>query len=443
MINVFNSIGWILKGRGGTAATLQTLFARILVLGVNVATGIITARTLGPQGRGEQAAMILWYMFLGNTLTLGIPSALVYNFKRHPEEKSRFFAAALLLGTGAGLIATVLGIICMPWWLSQYSAEVIRAAQGFMLFAPIALVQLIILAALEAIGDFAASNRLRLLIPFITLMILLGLAAAGAVTPLSSSFAYTLNGLPIFFWALLRLWKLLKPSWQKIGQTTKQLLHYGLRSYGVDLLGALALQVDQVLVVGFLDPAAMGTYVVALSLSRMLNVFQFSIVAVLFPRTAARPTEEVIALTGRSARLTTTLTLLIGICIIALGPFLIQLLYGAEFIEATTVLYILVIEVIISGATLVLAQAFMALGRPGIVTLLQSTGLALSIPLMVWLIPVLGLVGAGVALLASTIVRLLFILVCYPLLLKVRSPALLITKEDLTFLKAKLLELKS
>lgn len=442
MINVFNSINWILKGRSGTAAALQTLGARVFILGMNVATGIITARNLGPQGRGEQSAMILWYVFLANTLTLGIPSALVYNFKRYPEEKSRFFSAALLVGTGASLVAIVVGVVCMPWWLSQYSAEVIRAARLFMLFTPIALIQLIILAALEASGDFSASNRLRLLIPFITLAALIVLAATKTLTPFTSSLAYTLNGVPVFFWTLARLWKLLQPRWQEIGTSSKQLLNYGLRSYGVDLLTALSGQIDQVLVVSFLAPVAMGTYVVALSLSRILNVFQLSIVAVLFPKAAARPLEEVISLTGRSARLTTAITLIVGIFIIMLGPFLLQLLYGPEFVEASSLLSILVIEVVLGGTTVVLAQAFMALGRPGVVTILQATGLSLSIPLMMWLIPTFELVGAGIALLASTIIRLIFILICYPLLLKVRSPSLLLTKEDLLYLKSRLVEFK-
>jgi enterobacterial common antigen flippase len=239
---------------------------------------------------------------------------------------------------------------------------------------------------------------------------------------------------------LTRLCQSLRPQWQGIRLASRRLLNYGLRSYGVDLLGALALQVDQVLVIGFLNPAAMGTYVVALSLSRMLNVFQTSIVAVLFPKAAAQPLKEVIALTGQAARLTTMLTLIVGLFIIAIGPFLLRLLYGAEFVGAATVLYVLVIEVVLAGTTLVLAQAFMALGRPGIVTVLQGVGLGLSVPLMLWLIPSLGLVGAGLSLLGSTIARLFFILSCYPLLLKVPPPSLLVTKEDFRFLKQKFLD---
>jgi O-antigen/teichoic acid export membrane protein len=54
---------------------------------------------------------------------------------------------------------------------------------------------------------------------------------------------------------------------------------------------------------------------------------------------------------------------------------------------------------------------------------------------MLLLIPAYGLMGAGFALLASTTARLIFILGCYPLMLKVRPPNLLLMREDLRFLR--------
>ncbi|HEX9002882.1 MAG TPA: polysaccharide biosynthesis protein, partial [Blastocatellia bacterium] len=83
--------GWISKlqrvggGRSGLSAVLQSLVVKLLVVAINTATGIITARMLRPDGRGELAAMILWPVFLANALTLGVPSSLVYNLRREPE----------------------------------------------------------------------------------------------------------------------------------------------------------------------------------------------------------------------------------------------------------------------------------------------------------------------------------------------------------------------
>ena len=204
------------------------------------------------------------------------------------------------------------------------------------------------------------------------------------------------------------------------------------------MLNALSLQLDQVLVVGLLSAEAMGIYVVALSLSRMLRVFQTSMTTVLFPKVAAQPLDEIVSLTGRVNRINLVLTTMVGIGLVGLGPVLLQLLYGDEFVSATIVFRLLVIEIILSGAVQILAQALMAAERPGVVTVVQATGISLNALLAVILIPQYELAGAGFALVSATSVRLLFILISYPLVLRVRVPALVIGPSDVTYIRHKL-----
>ena len=116
------------------------------------------------------------------------------------------------------------------------------------------------------------------------------------------------------------------------------------------------------------------------------------------------------------------------------GPTLLQLLYGAEYVSAASALRILVLEAVLSGITFVLAQAFMALNRPGVVTILQGLGLSLSVPLMLWLIPRYGIYGAALSLLASTCARLLFVCAGFRVFLKTAPPRLLPSRRDLQML---------
>ena len=437
-LSIYTTAKWILQGRDSASATLQTVAARTLIIGVNVGTGIITARFLGAEGRGEQAAMILWPMFLANTLTFGLPTSIIYNLRKHPSDRSRIFAAALLLGTVAGLLATAIGIALMPSLLKNYSASSVGFARLLMLNSPIVLVQLIVLSTLEATGNFTASNRLRLLIPSITLCLLLALVLTHSFNPYTSALAYIVNGIPVFFWTLIQLWRKIKPQWQNLFPAAMMLLSYGFRSYGVSVLGTLSSNIDQAIVVGFLEPAAMGTYVVALSLSKILNIFHNSLSTVLFPNASARPLEEIVAMTGRAVRLNIAAMLSIGAVVIIVSPLLLSLLYGPDFINAVAVLRILIVQVVVNGAAMILAQAFMASGNPGIVTALQGVGLALSAPLMIVLIPAMGLTGAGLSLLISTTARFLFIIVLFPIVLKKSPPSLILNKGDINYLKQKL-----
>lgn len=419
--------------KSGTAAILRTLLANVFILTVNVGTGIITARLLGPVGRGEQAVMGLWVQFLAYALTLGLPSALLYNLRRHPEEASRLFFAALLLGTLAGFAATGVGVVFIPYLLSEgYSPEVVGYARWFMIAAPVVLLNLILMYVLRAREEFGTYNAVRYLQPLLTLFGLIFLAFAGLLTPLSATLAYVLPVVPVFLYMLVRLWRIYRPTFGGTRRALRDLTSYGLRSYGADVTGVLSSELDRALVAVFLGPAAMGLYVVALSFSRMLDVFQSAVVSVIFPKAMGRSQEEVVALIGRGARVSGAVTFLAAAGIALLGPWAMSVVYGRQFLGAVPVLRFLLLVVALSGVTWILCQAFMVLGRPGFVTVVQVAGLGLTVVLLPVLVPRYGLEGAGLALLISTAVRLALALASFPLVLKVRAPGLLPRRSDLT-----------
>lgn len=400
-----------------------------MILGLNVFTGIITARRLGPEGRGELAAILLPGV-IANAMTLGLPSAVTYTFRRYPDERRALFAAALAISLLLGVLAALIGLVVVPRWLHQYPVRDIRVAQLFILVAPVTIATLVVASVLAVEGNFAAANQTRYLAPALTLMGLLACWATRSLTPITAAFAYVMPSIPILLLRVAPLWRQFRPRGGGLRHPARLLLDYGARSYGIDLVGTFSVQVDQALVVAFLSPAAMGIYAVALSASRVLNALQGSIVTVLLPSTAARPAAEVVALTARAARVCTALAAPAAAAIAIAGPLAIRIMYGAKFAGAVPVFRILLVEVVLSGATWILVQAYMAVGRPGVVTTLQAFGLALSIPLMILLIPRLGLVGAAIALLVSTSVRLVLTLAGYRQLLRVHIPPLLVSADD-------------
>ena len=415
-------------------AVAQSVGTKFLTIGLNAATGIISARALMPAGRGELAIMVLWPVFLASALTLGIPSALTFQLKRNPSRQSELLGAALLMALLTSLLAIGIGLVLVPHWISHYSPRAILFAQLYLFSAPLTSLLLVGRAAMESRNDFSSSNKLLLWSPALTTAWLVVLLATHSITPYNAAAAYVVVGVVPSVIMMYQLWRMFAPSLRSLWSSSRLLSSYGIRSYGIDLCGTMALYVDQALVVRVLEPKLMGIYVVALSLSRMLNVFHTSVIMVLFPKAVSRTPEAVRDMTSRSVRMSTLLTSIAGLGIIILGPQVLTLLYGAEYQIATAVLRILVVEVVLSGATLVLAQAFMALGRPGIVTALQVTGLLLTVPLVVLLTPRFGIVGAGLALLISTTTRLLFVLLSFPIFLKMRIPGIVPKWGDVSFM---------
>jgi O-antigen/teichoic acid export membrane protein len=422
-------------GGSGTKAVAHTLGSRILQQGLNAATGTITARALLPSGRGQLAAMILWSLFLAGLTTFGLPTSLIYFTKKKSKFSSELIVSGLAMSLVAGVVTMLAGIYFLPFWLHQYPAWVVANARWFLILTPVCSVTLLGRAVLEANGQFRKSNAQQLMVPFLTLIGLLLALSVHHLTVNTAALAYTAPAIPAFV-LMLRQLKPLLPSRKQLPTVwaSRLLLSYGIRSWGIDLLGTLGAQVDQVLVVRLLTPADMGFYVVMLNLSRVLGVIQTSAVTVLFPKAAGLSAEEVISLTGRATRVSATLTTLGGVVVALVGPWLLRLLYGKEYIHSVGTFRVLLLEMTISGSVFLLAQAFMALGRPGLVTILQGTGLALSVPIMLWLIPKWGVLGAATALMISTLARFIFIYSSFRLFLKTKPPDLVPKWEDIRVL---------
>jgi O-antigen/teichoic acid export membrane protein len=368
--------------------------------------------------------------------TLGIPGAVVYYIRTFPKQGREVLTAATVLSVVLGLIAIVAGVtVAAPLTIAHYGTSVLHAAQLFMLLAPAGLIGLVVVGALQARLEFRIANAVALTPPLLTLMLLLLMLPAHALTPVTAALATVLPSLLVTGVALRYLFRSYTFSAKGISDWFKPLLSYGVRAYPLDLIGTFAASIDQAIVVGLVGPAALGWYAVALRGSRVVSMVQQAVSPVLFSRAAGRPKEEVVAVTGRSLRVTMLLaTAGVGMLAVAATP-IFSLIYGKAFLPATQVFRLLLLEALLSGAARILGQAFFALGRPGTVAGLQGLGLGILIVLLVALVPHFGILGAGLALLISTAARLLFLLAAYPLVLRVGPPSFVLRREDMGWVR--------
>jgi O-antigen/teichoic acid export membrane protein len=413
-------------------AVVQTFLTRMVVLGLNVLTGILTARFLGPAGRAEQAALLIGVTLLPFVLSFGIPIAVQYKLRTMPEQQERLISSATLLSFALGIIAAGLALVILPHLIEKYPPAVIHLAQILMLIAPFTILYTVYCGILQARSQFSEANFTRYAMPLTTLITLVALIVAHKLTALTSALAYVMP----YVWIAPWLWFKIKPkvSLRGLLESAKTLLSYGSRSYITDILGTLMSQVDQVLVIGLLSPVSMGIYAVAISAARVSDVFSGPIVLVLFPKASALPTQQIVDLTSRTARLAVVLLGATAIAIIIAMPLLIPMFYGKSFNSATGVAQILVVSFAINGVIYVLSQAFMASGRPGVMAAIQLLGLATTVPAMLLLIPRYALIGAATALIISSCLRLTMALACFPIILKSSVPSLLATRDDFRFL---------
>ena len=428
---------WVAGARSTSAAVANTFVSRSAILLVNFCTGVLVARMLGPSGRGSYAAMALWPAILCGLVSLGIPVALRYRVRREAHASAELFSTSLIMSGALGIFICVVGASLIPYWLAKYPPDVIRFSQFMMLFAPQIMLQYTSQAFFEACGQFNRASMMLYCPPLLTLIGLIVLIAAHALNPYSVALAYFIPSVFVTGWVLYLLRASIRRP-QHFRSTSKSLLHYGLRAYGLDILGTLSGQIDQAIVIGLLSAASFGLYAVALSISRTLSLFSGSLTTVLFPKAAGLESRDAIALVGRSARLTLAFTAVVVPLFMLALPYVIALAYGKAYAPDVFLTRILLCEALIGTTTGVLTQAFMATGRPGFVTFLQAAGLSTTLPLMLFLVPRVGLPGAAYAILGSTTVRLVLVLASFPMVLHHPIPRLLLNAADLKALRANL-----
>jgi O-antigen/teichoic acid export membrane protein len=424
--------------RSGVSAIIQTAVASFSVQALNIVSGILIARALGPSGRGSLSAVIMWPQFLAYGLSLGVPVASVYWLKRRPEYGSHLAGASFVLSALFGVLAAIVGYFVIPHSLRTYPAAQIHVAQMLVLVAPLALLAVTIISFAQAASAFSIFNTFRFLSPFSVLAVLLVEKFTHRLSFASAAVAYLLAGTPATIWIAVWVWKTYKPRFDGIPAASKLLLGYGVRAWGGDLLGTVANQVDRLLIVGLLNPETMGLYVVAQSAAGVLAILPGAVSPITMPKSAGMEIGDIMELTGRAVRMTLLVMVLASIPLWTFGGALLKLVYGTKFAQSAPILPWLVLEAILDGLTSVMTQAFLASGLPGMVTLLQGTGLAASIPLLYWAIPRYGATGAACALMIATSIRFAFVLVNFPIRLKVPPPNMIIGREELMVLLRRL-----
>jgi enterobacterial common antigen flippase len=430
-------IRWIGAAQTSASAVVYSLVSRISILLVNVATGIIVARTLGPAGRGMVGAITLWPLVISGILTLGIPAALRYEIRQRIDRPADIYSSALFMSAILGVLASAVGFTLVPHLLLKYPPQAVYFAQGMMAFVPFMLCNGTLQAFYESQGDFKQSNAMIYLPPLLTLLGLVLLMLIHRLSPYTVPFIYESPFALITVITLIKLRHFLILP-QNLATRVQSLLHYGLRAYGIDILNTLSGQIDQAMIVGRLSSASFGLYVVAINGSRILGILGTSLNTVLFPTAAGLDREHAIALVSRSARLVFGCTLLAGSAFVLVLPILFPLAYGKEYSSVIGLTRLLTLAVLFGTTSGTLNQAFMVTGKPEIATILQCVSVCMTVPLLLTFIPLCGLAGAAYAIDISSTLRFALVLISYPLFLRHGIPRLLPTRRDISELTQRL-----
>jgi O-antigen/teichoic acid export membrane protein len=418
----------LVRPNSSRSSAILTVGSTALILTLNVITGILAARALGPAGRGQMTILGLWSPFVASITTLGMPSAVNVLIKRG-ENPACVFATSALVATAAGTAAGIAAALVLMRALSgSYSPSQVLFAELCVLTVPFNLLLALSGAYYQAVQHFVAYNTLRVFPPLFTIVALLVLDLTTGQTPERAILAYL--GPSSFIGLGAAIFIIGRRGALTSGRLAAELLHYGLRAYGAEVVGSVGSSADRLLMALRMSTPLLGIFFVARSTADALMGLQVSFAAVLLPRVAGAARIDAARLAAFTARvgfaMTASAALVIGTC----APELIRLVYGEQFLGATALFRLLLAEVLLTGAAQTLGQAYLGCGRPGTLSLIQIISVVTTAVVLAIILPKAGLGGAGVALVVIAALRFLIVWFGFPLWLAQPLPRLWLNFED-------------
>jgi len=199
-----------------------------------------------------------------------------------------------------------------------------------------------------------------------------------------------------------------RPRFQLMCSQAKELFSYGGWLLGVSVLAFLSTQGDRIIVGKLMGTAALGLYQVAWQLVRLptMEISKGIIGTVAFPTLSAVNIDKGRLTKVFFAMLETNVLIilpLVAILVFLADPIVLTLL-EQQWMPAVPAIKFLAFPALLFGFQEMDIRLYMAIGSPKIVFWFSIVRVLVSLSLAVLLIPILGLVGAAVAVLLSSIV---------------------------------------
>ena len=381
----------------------QIAGVNFVVVLAGLLTGPLQARALGPDGRGDLAAIMVPLGLAPMLLTFGLGSYAIYSGARGAASRS-------LLGS---LLPIYLIVGCLTAVLAPTVARFFAEGRETVeTFITIGLWLLPLGLFTSLLTDLAVSQQrwrqliqVRLIPPIGQAMLIVALFTAGALTVQSAALVF-LCVAPL---TLIPLWGVLREATPPRFDlaSVRAAVPFGAKAWVGGLGQAANARLDQLLMIKLVSPSELGLYVVAVTVSGFLvNPVVNAVATANSPRIAQGDR----ALIGRSVRTSLVAVGLTSVGLAAVSPWLLRLAFGAPFVDALPIALVLLAASVPLAGTTVLGSALSSAGRPGVAASAELVSLAVTIPSLILLLPVLGALGAALTSLVAYTVTLGFLL---------------------------------
>ncbi len=389
---------------GIAADSFQTYLFRFANLIINFLIGVLTARFLGPAGKGS-----LVLAFLVNNIYIylfgNLGGAITYRISRLNEPPRSILKTAIIYSMSVGFL-TIIGIWLYTWFNPPFFPEYMWV---IILNAPLALLLtnfhgvFLGLNRVTAVNWYAFSPNLFWLLLLIPGFFYLKAGVTGTLI------CWIIPQLLLLVWcfmATVEYWG--SPDHGVFAkELLREMLSFGWPLGLVNLISFLNYRIVMFLLVHFLGTARLGLYAVAVSGAETLWFTSTAVTTAIYARVGMAGKEQAADLTAKAVRHTFYLNLGLGILIWCAVELFLPVIYGEVYRPSLAPFRILLPGVLAYGLVNIFAAYFTNnLGKSRIPLLIALISTIINIGISLLLIPRVGMIGGALATTGSYLISL-------------------------------------
>ncbi len=354
---------------GFMRASVVTYAFSALTLLANLISGVVSARALGPTGRGVTVALVTITQLGGFLFSMGAAQSLSYFIARAPKDAPSLFTTWMLMLLPCTLVAVGAGELLLGALFSHHSPGAVATGRWFMFTAVLVVASELNNGLLLGAHDFTFYNALRFAQPALMAASFLVLWRLGALHVTSALIAPTAATGLILAVGMARSVRAIG-----IGRVDVRLglhtLWYGIRGQGSVVATHVNARLDVAMLPAFVAASSVGLYSVATNVSLIVYQLSNTLASLVLPAAAREPERapsRIIAALYGSMLVAGLLAL--GIAVLA-HP-LLSLVYGDRFRTAAFTLRLLLPGAVLFAGASIAGAGLYAAGRPFVASMSQ------------------------------------------------------------------------
>ena len=373
--------------------------------------GIIIARALGPEMRGEYAAVTAWFGVALIVGDMGQPAALCFHVAHDPGNARGYVATSRAMMLATGTVAMAGGILLAPL-LARGNPELTVAYRILFATSIVAFVGASYTFSLQA-RNLRWWNSVRVSQPVLSLACVVVLWRLGQLTLTATLVVLGLTMLVQLGLAYYRCRSAGLAPGRAQASLVRPLAGYGAAQIAALTPATLNARLDQLVLSQAVPPATLGRYAIAVSCTLLPIPLVSAIGNVAFPRLASRQ-----HLDGPAHRMQ-WLGILGSVCVAAgalvpldlVAPWLIPRVFGPGYVGVVPLLWILTPAGVFLACNQVTGDVLRGRKHPMAVARAQGLAAVFTVVLLVALLPVVGVYGAAIASMVAYGVALVMMLI--------------------------------